>query len=253
MNPWFKEGHEIFRRTVRRFMETELAPQAEEWEEKKDFPNWVFKRAGELGFLGITYPEEFGGSACDYFYKVVFCEELPRSGCGGVNMALLVPHSMLRISALGMEDKPADPEAAAFMKRLLEESMEAGAFGLSTGLQYFPGLFSDTDELVKLSEPLARYDGIFTSHLRSYTSSTLGKAIDEIGEVARANSIKGQVSHIFSLPWAGPLHSGQVVWTKSGTLANGERPSSPGSHSSMCGRSTGRSPSGTGILPHLSQ
>jgi citronellyl-CoA dehydrogenase len=93
-NPWFKEEHEIFRKTVRKFMETELAPHAEEWEDKKDFPDWVFKRAGEMGFIGITYPEEWGGSACDYFYKVVFCEELPRSGCGGVNMALLVQSDM---------------------------------------------------------------------------------------------------------------------------------------------------------------
>ena len=93
-NPWFKEEHEIFRKTVRKFMETELAPHAEEWEEKKDFPNWVFKRAGDMGFIGIAYPEEWGGSACDYFYKVVFCEELPRSGCGGVNMALLVQSDM---------------------------------------------------------------------------------------------------------------------------------------------------------------
>ncbi len=123
-----------------------------------------------------------------------------------LNMALLVPHGMLRISALGMEDKPADTGAIEMMKWLLEESMEAGAFGLSTGLQYFPGLFSDTAELVKLAGPLQGYGGIFTSHLRSYTSSTLGKAIDEIGEVARANGIRGQVSHIFSVPWAGPVH-----------------------------------------------
>ena len=93
-NPWFKEEHEIFRKTVRKFMETELAPHAEEWEEKKDFPNWVFNRAGEMGFLGITYPEEVGGSGCDYFYKAVYCEELPRSDCGGVNMALLVQSDM---------------------------------------------------------------------------------------------------------------------------------------------------------------
>ena len=71
-NPWFKEEHEIFRKTVRKFMEAELAPHCEEWEEKKDFPDWVFKRAGEMGFLGITYPEEVGGSGCDYFYKTVF-------------------------------------------------------------------------------------------------------------------------------------------------------------------------------------
>lgn len=93
-NPWFKEEHEIFRNTVRRWAENELAPHAEEWEEKKDFPNWVFRRAGELGFLGITYPEEVGGSGCDYFYKVVYCEELPRCNCGGVTMALLVQSDM---------------------------------------------------------------------------------------------------------------------------------------------------------------
>ncbi len=123
-----------------------------------------------------------------------------------LNMALLVPHGMLRISALGMEDRPADATAIGAMKRSLEESMEAGAFGLSTGLQYFPGLFSDTAELVELAGPLARYGGIFTSHLRSYTATTLGKAIDEVGEVASRNGIRGQVSHIFSIPWTGPLH-----------------------------------------------
>jgi len=134
-----------------------------------------------------------------------FMEHVEKQGLL-LNMALLVPHGMLRISALGLEDKPADAGALAFMKSHLEEGMEAGAFGLSTGLQYFPGLFSDTEELVKLSQPLARYGGIFTSHLRSYTSTTLGKAIDEVGEVARSNGIRGQVSHIFSVPWAGPLH-----------------------------------------------
>lgn len=123
-----------------------------------------------------------------------------------LNLAVLVPHGMLRISALGMENRPADSAAMATMKRLLEESMDAGAFGLSSGLQYFPGIFSDTAELVELAASLSRYGGIFTSHLRSYTSSTLGKAIDEIGEVARSNGIRGQVSHIFSIPWTGPVH-----------------------------------------------
>ena len=74
--PWFNEDHEIFRKTVRKFMETELAPHAEEWEEQKDFPNWVFKRAGEMGFIGITYPEDVGGSGCDVSGdqgRVAFC------------------------------------------------------------------------------------------------------------------------------------------------------------------------------------
>lgn len=124
-----------------------------------------------------------------------------------LNMALLVPHGLLRISAAGLEARLAIDEEIEYMTGLLAESLEAGAFGLSTGLQYFPGNQSDTRELVKISRPLARHDAIFTSHLRSYTSNTLGKAIDEVAEVARANGIQGHVSHIFAIPWLGPFHS----------------------------------------------
>jgi len=107
ITPWFKEEHEIFRKTVRKFMETEFAPHADDWEEKKDFPNWVFKRAGEMGFIGLTYPEEVGGSGCDTFYKAVFCEELPRSESGSVNMALLVQSDMASppINILGTQEQ----------------------------------------------------------------------------------------------------------------------------------------------------
>jgi N-acyl-D-aspartate/D-glutamate deacylase len=124
-----------------------------------------------------------------------------------LNTALLAPHGMMRISACGLETGLASKEQVEMMSRSLAESMEAGAFGLSTGLQYFPGNQSDTEELVTLGRTLARYDGIFTSHLRSYTQSTLDRAIDEVAEVSVRNSIRTQVSHIFSLPWLGPLQN----------------------------------------------
>ncbi len=123
-----------------------------------------------------------------------------------LNTALLAPHGVMRISAAGLSDRLCRPEEIALMRRLLWECMEAGAFGLSTGLQYFPGSQSDTAELVELAGVLKPYDGIFTSHLRSYTSTTLGRAIEEVAEVALANDIRGQVSHIFSIPWFGPVH-----------------------------------------------
>jgi N-acyl-D-amino-acid deacylase len=123
-----------------------------------------------------------------------------------LNAALLAPHGVMRISAAGLSDRLCRPEEIALMQRLLKECMEAGAFGLSTGLQYFPGNQSDTAELVELASVLKPYEGIFTSHLRSYTSTTLGRAIEEVAEVARANDIRGQVSHIFSVPWFGPAH-----------------------------------------------
>ena len=123
-----------------------------------------------------------------------------------LNTVLLAPHGMMRITALGLEMTLADDEAISHMRKSLEESLEAGVFGLSTGLQYFPGNQSDTRELVELGKSLKRYDAVFTSHLRSYTNTTLPLAIDEVAQVARENDIYGHVSHIFSLPWLGPLH-----------------------------------------------
>lgn len=123
-----------------------------------------------------------------------------------LNCGLLAPHGVMRISACGMETRLAEKDEVAEMARSLEGCMEAGAFGLSTGLQYFPGNQSDTEELVELGKTVAKYDGIFTSHLRSYTASTLPKAMEEVAEVSRRNGIRGQISHIFSLPWFGPVH-----------------------------------------------
>lgn len=91
---FFTEEHDALRDTVRRFAEEELAPHAEEWEEGGDFPDWVFKRAGDLGLLGLTYPEEYGGAGGDYFATIVFAEEIGRCNSGGVSMGLSVQTDM---------------------------------------------------------------------------------------------------------------------------------------------------------------
>jgi N-acyl-D-amino-acid deacylase len=73
-----------------------------------------------------------------------------------VNIALLVGNSALRISALGWDDTPASPQAMAQMRALLREAMEEGAFGLSTGLDYPPGVYATTEELGELATEAAR-------------------------------------------------------------------------------------------------
>jgi len=133
-----------------------------------------------------------------------FMDHMDKKGLP-LNAAMLVPHGLLRISAAGTETRLTTAGEVDYMKKHLEESLEAGAFGLSTGLQYFPGNQSDTQELTELAKPLTKVDGVFASHLRSYTNTTLGKAIHEVAEVARANQIHGHVSHIFSIPWLGPF------------------------------------------------
>src|SRR5215475_3287767 len=90
----YSEEHQHFRKTVRQFAEKELAPHVEEWEKDEVFPNWVFKRAGELGILGAHYPEDVGGAGGDYWFSVAKSEELPRCLMSGVSMGLLVQADM---------------------------------------------------------------------------------------------------------------------------------------------------------------
>ncbi len=90
----FKEEHQIFRQQVRSFVDNELAPKVDQWEEEKLFPNSVFKRAGELGILGAHYPEDVGGGGGDFWMSVVKSEELARCGSAGVTMGLLVQADM---------------------------------------------------------------------------------------------------------------------------------------------------------------
>ena len=92
-NPYTEE-HEHFRKTVRQFAEKEIEPYVDEWEKAKNFPNEVFKKAGELGILGAHYPEEKGGAGGDYWYSVAKAQELPRGRSAGVTMALLVQSDM---------------------------------------------------------------------------------------------------------------------------------------------------------------
>jgi citronellyl-CoA dehydrogenase len=90
MDPPFTPEHQLFRRTVREYVERELAPHALEWDEEGIFPREVFRGMAEIGALGINYPEGVGGAAGDYWFVVVLAEELIRCQNSGVNMGLLV-------------------------------------------------------------------------------------------------------------------------------------------------------------------
>ncbi|MBN2025489.1 MAG: acyl-CoA dehydrogenase family protein [Actinobacteria bacterium] len=79
----FQPVHEDFRKNLRQFVENELFPHVEEWEEAEEFPREVYKTLGELGFLGMSYPEEYGGDD-DRLAEAVFHEEVTRCGSAGV-------------------------------------------------------------------------------------------------------------------------------------------------------------------------
>src|SRR5439155_6323597 len=86
---YFTDAHEELRLHIHRFLEKEVKPHLEEWEETT-FPDSIFRRFGELGFLGLRYPPEYGGQGGDYFSAVVLSEEMAKIGSGGLGMAVAV-------------------------------------------------------------------------------------------------------------------------------------------------------------------
>ena len=82
--PPFTDEHEALRESIRRFVANELRPHAQEWEDARWFPNTVFARMAEVGYLGLKYPEEYGGQGGDYLHDAVLSEELARAGSGGL-------------------------------------------------------------------------------------------------------------------------------------------------------------------------
>ncbi|MEM7538609.1 MAG: acyl-CoA dehydrogenase family protein [Chloroflexota bacterium] len=92
---YFNAEHEDLRKLVRRFVTNEINPYVEEWEAEGIFPaHQLFKKLGDLGLLGLVYPEAYGGAELDYWYQVVFLEEIGRTLCGGVPMGIAVQTDM---------------------------------------------------------------------------------------------------------------------------------------------------------------
>jgi len=97
--PMFTEEHDMLRQSVREFVENEVTPYVDEWEEKEEYSMDAFRKMGELGLLGLRVPEEYGGGGTDYWSVVVLFEELVKSGCSGFLTAIGV-HTEVAIPAL---------------------------------------------------------------------------------------------------------------------------------------------------------
>ena len=135
-------------------------------------------------------------------------QELRAHGLG-VNVALLIGHGSIREKVLGMEDRVPTAEELETMKGLVEQGMEAGAVGLSSGPFYAPGSFAETAELVALAAIAARYNGVYQSHIRDESNYSIGleAAVEEVITVAEQAEVTGVVTHIKAL--------GPPVWGRS--------------------------------------
>jgi N-acyl-D-amino-acid deacylase len=111
-----------------------------------------------------------------------------------MNIAALAPHGPVRISAMGLAKGAPSKSQMKKMRSMVERAMMDGALGLSTGLIYPPGMYSDTDELKELARVVANYGGVYTSHIRG-SSETLIPAVNELLEVGRETGVRVHHSH----------------------------------------------------------
>lgn len=112
-----------------------------------------------------------------------------------VNVALLIGHNTLRRHAVGYDNRPAAAPELRRMLALLEQGMEEGARGLSTGLVYTPGMYAPPEEIRVLAAAAGRRGGIYASHMRSEGARLL-EAIDETISIGRAAGLRVEISHL---------------------------------------------------------
>lgn len=111
-----------------------------------------------------------------------------------VNMGTLVGHNTVRSKAMGLDDRVPTAEEQARMDALVEQAMKDGAVGFSTGLEYLPGMFAKTDEIVELAKVAARYGGVYATHMRN-EGVDVKKSIAESLTIGEQANIPVEISH----------------------------------------------------------
>src|SRR3954451_1767989 len=122
------------------------------------------------------------------------------------NVVPLVGFGALRIAAMGMADRPARPGEIAQMRADLSDALDAGAFGMSTGLVYPPGTYAATEEIIAVAAELGRRDAVYASHIRN-EGDDLGDAVDEAIAIGAALGTRVEISHLKS---AGVQNHGKI-------------------------------------------
>ena len=178
----FTDEHEQLRESIRKFAQKELAPHAEEWEETT-FPDSVFPRMGELGFLGLDKPEEYGGQGGDYYTSLVLAEEIVHAQSGGLAMGIAVHTDMAmppilafgteeqkqewvvpaiqgkKILCLGITEPDAGSDVAGIKTRAVRDE-SSGEWVINGSKTYITnGHRADVIVLVTKTDPDAGYDG----------------------------------------------------------------------------------------------
>ncbi len=207
MSSMFTEEHQMLRKSVRAFVEKEVAPHVDAWEEAGQIPKACWRRLGELGFLGLEFPAEYGGGGGDFLSSVVLGEEMARCRSGGVAFSVLVHTDMSSpwlarygteaqkrkylpritsgetVCALGITE----PGAGSDMAGLATRAVRRGDHYLLTGSKIFitNGVYGDLFFVAARTgpgTPARRHDGISMFLVeRGWPGFTVSRRLDKMG------------------------------------------------------------------------
>ncbi|MFF2274734.1 amidohydrolase family protein [Agromyces sp. NPDC058126] len=121
-------------------------------------------------------------------------------GTTPLNVATLVPAGTVRFAVMGRSTATPSPAELEEMRELVASGLADGAVGLSTGLDYVPGVFADAAELAALVRPVAAAGGVYVTHMRGGYEANSAAGIDEIGAIATASGVRVHVSHFHATP-----------------------------------------------------
>ncbi|MDC9721285.1 MAG: amidohydrolase family protein [Urechidicola sp.] len=170
------------------------------------------KTAHNLPFLMQGITTTVIGNDGDSFYPSDKFQKLYKEQGIGTNVVQLVGHHEIINAIVGKSDINPTPEQIIEMQELMQKEMDAGAFGMSTGLYYAPGSYTTTDEVIALAKIVAKNDGIYDTHLRDESSNTIGliASVQEAIEIGRQAKLPIHISHIKCL--------GVDVWHQSDSI-----------------------------------
>jgi alkylation response protein AidB-like acyl-CoA dehydrogenase len=99
---YFTEEHEVFRESFKDFLQKEVVPHIDKWEKTGNIDRFIWRKFGDMGYFGLSYPEEYGGLNLDIFYMVIFLEELQKINSGGFAAAIWA-HVYLAMTHVNVE------------------------------------------------------------------------------------------------------------------------------------------------------
>src|SRR5215831_7835358 len=159
---------------------------------------------GNCGFSAAPALPGMAGALAEYlaasapsleFRETTFAAYLDAFPAASVNTIMQVGHNTLRLMTVGMDRRAATADELAQMARLLEEALDAGALGLSSGLFTAPGTYAGPDEILALARVLARRGASYASHIRD-EANQVRAAVREAIAVAEATGIHVQIAHL---------------------------------------------------------